>query len=197
MYDYRNWTPEEQAEAVTTRQERGYAWHGPPHIEAPERYRIITGTCYEHAAFLSTPNRLLWFESELLSHLDTNDIRCVAWVVLPNHYHVLAKISDIKTFIKSQGLLHGRTSFQMNQEDNRRGRKIWHRCQDRYMRNDAHYFATINYIHNNPVKHGYVTKWGDWPYSSYHWFFEQHGRAWLVDQWQRYPLNNYGDGWDD
>jgi putative transposase len=26
----------------------------------------------------------------------------------------------------------------------------------------------IDYVHINPVKHGYVTRVGDWPYSSFH-----------------------------
>ena len=52
-------------------------------------------------------------------------------------------------------------------------------------------------IHNNPVKHGYVKKWVDWAYSSYHWYLENKGRDWLVELWQEYPLLNYGDKWDD
>lgn len=64
------------------------------------------------------------------------------------------------------------------------------------MRSDRHFYTTINYIHNNPVKHGYVDKWSEWPYSTFHWYLEKKGRAWLVDLWREYPVLNYGEKWD-
>ena len=64
------------------------------------------------------------------------------------------------------------------------------------MRSERHYFTTLNYIHNNPVKHGYVDKWGDWAYSSFHWYLENKGRDWLIELWREYPVLNYGDKWD-
>jgi REP-associated tyrosine transposase len=36
------------------------------------------------------------------------------------------------------------------------------------IRDDSDYENHINYIHNNPVKHGYVNKTIDWPYSTLH-----------------------------
>jgi putative transposase len=64
------------------------------------------------------------------------------------------------------------------------------------MRSESHYYTTLNYIHDNPVKHGYVTKWTDWPCSSVHWYLETKGREWLADCWRNYPVLNYGDKWD-
>jgi putative transposase len=165
-------------------------------LDQPRCYRIITGTCYEHANILATPQRLAWFDDQLLAHIQQLNLSCAAWVVLPNHYHVLVKIDDIKQFARDQGILHGRTSFEMNREDGQVGRKVWYRCQDRCMRSEAHYFTTLNYIHNNPVKHGYIEKWGDWPYSSVHWYLAHKGRDWLLDLWREHPVLNYGDKWD-
>ena len=142
------------------------------------------------------PGRLKWFEQELLGHLQQQSLKVAAWVVLPNHYHVLVKIPEMKDFSKAQGELHGRTSFEINSEDNERDRQVWYRCSDRFMRSERHYFTTLNYIHNNPVKHGYVDKWGDWAYSSFHWYLENKGRDWLIELWREYPVLNYGDKWD-
>jgi putative transposase len=64
------------------------------------------------------------------------------------------------------------------------------------MRSEAHYYTTLNYIHNNPVKHGHVAKWTDWPFSSVHEYLALKGREWLVNAWQAYPVLNYGDSWD-
>jgi putative transposase len=159
MYDYRKWTPEQQQAAVTERKQRGYPWHSPPHLDEPDRFHIITGSCHDHTPLLDTDTRLAWFETELLDHIKAQELSCAAWVVLPNHYHILVKIGDIKQFTRKQGQLHGRTSFEINRDDNKVGRKVWYRC----MRSEAHYYTTLNYIHNKPVKHGYVKKWGDWP----------------------------------
>jgi putative transposase len=139
---------------------------------------------------------LSWFEEELLASLRELASICAAWVVLPNHYHVLVCINDMRVLSRGIGQLHGRTSFEMNREDDLRGRRVWYRCQDRCMRSEAHYYTTLNYIHNNPVKHGHVKKWTDWPFSSVHWYLQAKGRAWLEDVWRSYPVLNYGDTWD-
>ncbi len=196
MYDYRNWSLEKQQAALAERRAHGFPQHSPPHIADPDNFRIITGTCFEHKHILSAPQRLAWFENQLLDHLKEQSLSCAAWVVLTNHYHLLIKIPEIKSFTKSLGQLHGRTSLQMNREDRTSGRQVWCRCQDRCMRSERHYFTTVNYIHNNPVKHNLVDKWGDWPYSSFHGYLENKGRDWLLDLWKEYPVLNYGDKWD-
>ncbi|NJN82591.1 MAG: hypothetical protein HC802_10190 [Caldilineaceae bacterium] len=49
--------------------------------------------------------------------------------------------------------------------------KFWQkRYWDHIIRNDADLETRLHYIHYNPVKHGYVLKPENWPYSSYeHW----------------------------
>ena len=106
------------------------------------------------------------------------------------------QVNDFKTFIRVLGQLHGSTSFQMNQEDDARGRQVWYRCSDRVIRSERHFYATLNYIHHNPVKHGYVDKWHEWPFSSVHWYLETKGRDWLKEVWADFPLLSYGDKWD-
>jgi putative transposase len=103
----------------------------------------------------------------------------------------------MKRFAKTIGQLHGRTSFEMNGLDNARGRRVWYNCQDRCMRSEGHFYTSINYVHNNPVKHGYVKKWPEWPFSSVHGYLETMGREWLLDLWSSYPVLDYGKGWDD
>ena len=196
MYDYRRMSAERRATLVEELKNRGFPWHSPPHPELPGEFRIVTAACYEHQRILDTPERLRWFEDELLGCIKNLAIVCAAWCILPNHYHVLVKIDKMKEFMRSLGRLHGRTSFTMNAEDNERGRQVWCRAQDRCMRSEGHYYTSLNYVHNNPVKHGYVEKWQDWPFSSVHWYLKNKGRAWLLDLWLEYPVLNYGEKWD-
>lgn len=65
------------------------------------------------------------------------------------------------------------------------------------MRGDNHFWATMNYIHHNPVKHGYVNTWTDWPFSSAADFIEEVGRDKAIEIWKSHPILNYGKGWDD
>ena len=197
MYDYRTLTPAEQQTIVAERQRRGFPWHSPPHPEAPGSYRLLSAACFEHQPILRSSARLEWFEQELLNTLQQLGTPCAAWCVLSNHYQVLVQITNMRQFCRGLGRLHGRTSFQMNTEDGTRGRRVWYRSQDRCIRSEAHFYATLNYLHNNPVKHGYVLRWPSWPFSSFHWYLQTHGRDWLLDLWTRYPVLNYGAAWDD
>ncbi len=197
MYEYRKMTPEERDAVLEARRRRGYPWHQPPHPETEHAtYRLVTAACFEHEPRLDTADRLAWFEQELLDLFARLGIPCAAWVALPNHYHALVQIDGFRAFSLELGKLHGRTAHKLNTEDSCRGRKVWFRAQDRCMRNDRHYFTTLNYIHNNPVHHGYVAKWQDWPFSSCHQYLETKGRDWLVALWKEYPLRDYGKKWD-
>ena len=120
-----------------------------------------------------------------------------AWCVLPNHYHILIQTDKIREF-QSIGLgnLHGRTAFQWNGEDNRRGRKIWYKSFERPMKSNRHFWASMNYIHNNAVHHGYVEKWQDWIYSSATNFIDSFGREKTAEFWKEYPILDYGKDWD-
>lgn len=196
MYDYRKWNDQQRREVVADRRFRNFPCHQPPHVKATKEYRIVTGTCFEHRPFLDSPQRLDWFENTLLTSLKSASYEVRSWVVLPNHYHLLLKIPDIEPFAKLVGRIHGRTSFQINREDKKRGRRVWFQYTDRVMRSDRHFYTTINYLHHNPVKHGYVDKQNEWRWSSFHTHLEQYGRRWLIDLWRDYPVREYGNKWD-
>jgi len=117
--------------------------------------------------------------------------------VLPNHYHVLIQTTVILKVLAHLGKMHGRLSFDWNGAEQTRGRQVWCGAAERYMRNDRHFWATINYIHNNPVHHGYVQRWQDWPYSSAAEYLAQMGHEGAARIWKEYPILGYGKDWDD
>jgi putative transposase len=48
-------------------------------------------------------------------------------------------------------------------------RGIWQRRYwEHTIRDESDFARHIDYVHINPVKHGYVTRVRDWPYSSFH-----------------------------
>jgi len=54
----------------------------------------------------------------------------------------------------------------------------------------------MNYIHHNPVHHGYVEKWQDWPWSSAAAFLDNAGPERALQLWRKYPILDYGKKWD-
>lgn len=65
------------------------------------------------------------------------------------------------------------------------------------MKSERHFWATMDYIHHNPVKHRIAERWQDWPYSSARLTLAQFGRDAMVELWKGYPIDEYGEGWDD
>ena len=56
----------------------------------------------------------------------------------------------------------------------KREKGIWQRRYwEHAIRNDADLERHVDYIHFNPVKHGYVSRACDWPHSSFHRFVER------------------------
>ena len=133
----------------------------------------------------------------LLQTLAPHADRFFGWCVLPNHYHVILHTPALEPLLHTLALFHGRTSYCWNAEEDSRGRQVWCRCSDRAMRSYAHLMATINYVHHNPVKHGYVERWQDWAWSSSQEYLAGLGLEQARRNWVTYPIMDYGAGWDD
>ena len=64
------------------------------------------------------------------------------------------------------------------------------------MKSERHFWATVNYVLHNAVRHGYVERWQDWPYSSAAQYLAEVGREEVEHRWHQYPLLDYGADWD-
>lgn len=136
-------------------------------------------------------------EHRLLEALSEAELSCAAWVILPNHYHLLVLADSLASVGKAIGRVHGRSSRYANLRDGTAGRQVWYKYSDRKMRSDRHFWATMHYIAYNPVKHGYVDRMNDWLWSSVHEMIERYGSDWVRDLEVAYPLGDYGSAWDE
>ncbi len=198
-YEWRRMTLEQRRWVLSQRQGRHQPWHSPPHrYDEGRQHYHITAACYEHQPHLGfSEKRMDDFTAAWLEVLKTSTTEVAAWCVLPNHYHALIEAPMIAKVLFELGRLHGRLSRGWNQEEGTRGRQNFHRAVERTIRSDGHYMATLNYVHHNPVRHGYVEKWTDWPWSSAGAFLERVGRDGAEAIWRDYPVLDYGEGWDD
>lgn len=113
----------------------------------------------------------------------------LAYCLLPNHFHLLIrirneeelKINFPKTNLPGFKNLEGLVSSQFsnffnsytkafNKSYNRRGSLFIKNFKRRLIADDAYFTRIIYYIHNNPVRHGFVKNIAGWPWTSYSTF---------------------------
>lgn len=101
-----------------------------------------------------------------------------AMVVLPDHLHCVWTLPNedsdyslrwrlIKTWFTKH--CDNRLKIQPDSSRSRKGEQfIWqHRFWEHVLRDEADFKIHIDYIHYNPVKHGYTQRPGDWRYTSF------------------------------
>jgi len=198
MYDWRKMSERDRKQILDLRKARNLPWHSPPHLDfSLVKQYLVSSSCYEHVPVIGkNRERMTECESAVLEICNDFASRIYAWCILPNHYHVLIRTERIKEVRDNLGQFHGRSSFEWNGADNRRGRKVWYNCFERAMKSERHFWATLNYVHQNPVHHGYVSRWTDWPWSSARQYLAEVGTEEAKRIWLKYPILNYGKKWD-
>ena len=89
---------------------------------------------------------------------------------MPNHVHVLIEPKvPVSKIVQSWKSYTGRWAIQHDAELGLGGpgKRFWMReYWDRYIRDENHFYSTIAYIHDNPVKAGLCACSHEWPWSS-------------------------------
>lgn len=105
--------------------------------------------------------------AECFKHFDGDRYELRAWVVMPNHTHVVVWPRPPWTLSK---VLHGWKSYTANEANRRLGRlrrPFWQRESfDHLVRNEEDLARCGAYTVNNPVKAGLCARPEDWPWSS-------------------------------
>lgn len=114
----------------------------------------------------------------------------IAYTILHNHYHILIKVSVAAKIAKFIGELNGTSSREINKADHVIDRKIWWNYYDHVIRNEADFFKHLNYIHQNPIKHG-VIKILDYKFSSYNAWLAKKGKEYLDHSFGKYPIVDF------
>lgn len=108
-------------------------------------------------------------QETLLKH-DNEKYNLIAWCIMPNHVHVLIKPKiDLSKIVQSWKSYTGRFAIKHNAELGLGvpNQSFWMKNYwDRYVRDEKHYYAIIDYIHFNPVKAGLCENPDQWKYSS-------------------------------
>lgn len=118
---------------------------------------------------------------------NNHPFKILAWVLLPDHLHCIWELPPndmdfsvrwavIKRHVtRCCGERLKRDDLLTESAALRRGENtLWQRrFWEHQIRNDLDFQRHADYIHWNPVKHGYVTRAGDWSYSTFHQFVRE------------------------
>ena len=103
---------------------------------------------------------------DALIHFDQERFRLLAWVIMPNHVHLLIETFPSFPVSKLMSSLKSFTAKEINRRLNRTGH-VWQREYfDRMVRDADHYRTAVGYIHMNPVKAKLVREPQQWRFSS-------------------------------
>lgn len=137
---------------------------------------FITNITFNRIPILIENINILW--KAIHKAEDETDCELIACVMMPEHFHFLIKpvklnISDTMKMIKLSFIKKYHYKFE---ED--KGRVWQYRFWDHMIRDAADFDRHLNYIHYNPVKHGYASSSFDYPHSSILKFAHIYDKDW-------------------
>jgi len=161
------------------------------------RYRRtnIAGAAYFFTVALANRRRALLIERidllrEVVSEVKKrHPFEITAMVILPDHIHAIWQMPpDDSDYPMRWSLIKAGFSRGVPKQEHvcasrliKRERGIWQRRYwEHQIRDEQDLAAHVDYIHHNPVKHGYVMRASDWPYSSIHRFIRM---GWMSEDW--------------
>ncbi len=104
--------------------------------------------------------------TEAIEHEDGRSCDVKAWVIMPNHVHILLRPLEEHSLSDILKRLKGVSSRRINQKRGSSG-AIWQPDYfDRFIRDAEHFTNTVKYIHRNPVKAGLCEAPEEWAFSS-------------------------------
>ena len=127
------------------------------------RYHITTGGPGSARIFLSDLDRV-----EFLHGFDITMSRygwkLLVYCLMDTHYHLVLDVKG-KTVATAMKWLNGVYARRFNARHERRGHVFGGRYSTWFMRDEAHFLATVKYVLNNPVRAGLCERAQDWPWS--------------------------------
>lgn len=108
---------------------------------------------------------------------EESDLAVAAYCLMDNHFHMVAKseLDELADFMKKISVSYA-AYYNLNRD--RVGHVFQGRFRSEPVENDPYLFGVIRYVHRNPLEAGLVSKFEEWPWSSY---FDYLGNSGIVD----------------
>jgi putative transposase len=143
--------------------------HNPPHLVISNSKYFITGAIDQKRMLLQSDEAKLRLIRSLKQGLNSYGWKLEEWVVLHNHYHLMAESPD-----KADSLsgimrdIHKFTAMWMRKNIQAATglEKIWWNYWDTCLTYERSYFTRLNYLWYNPQKHGVIANAEEWTFGS-------------------------------
>ena len=136
-------------------------------VELRRRIEIYLDQGYG-SAYLKDQRIAALIQNALL-HFDGKRYQLSAWVVMPNHVHLMATPCRGHTLSRIMHSLKSYTSQEANKLLEKQGKFWMDEYFDRFIRDAEHFTRAVSYIENNPVKAHLCKAAYQWRFSSA-WF---------------------------
>ncbi|MBL9083653.1 MAG: hypothetical protein JNK76_17690, partial [Planctomycetales bacterium] len=155
----------------------------------PGHAHELTFSCFRGLSLLNSDRTRNWLAESIQAARSTHAFDLWAWVFMDQHAHLLLRprlpvydIGDIRRAIKepvareAMRFLRRENPDWMSKLARRRGERFEHLFwasgggYDRNITTAKALKASLDYIHLNPVKQGFVAEAADWKWSSAAWY---------------------------
>ncbi len=174
--------------------------HRPPHIYIDNQYYFVTAGTFHKIGYIGEKIRKDLLKELIFNVMSDYKYLVDAWVIFDNHYHIIFKTSSGKLLPKVIAAIHGKSAIEINKIDKKTGRQIWYQYWDYCIRNEQDYWRHFNYVHHNPIKHGYVDtteNLNTYKFSSFGDWVKKKGNDWIIDCFKKYPICDFTKNEDD
>ncbi len=134
--------------------------HAPTHQLCTRGTYFVTAGTYQKQHHFRVDQRLRILHRGLLTVAAQFGWQLEAWAVFSNHYHFIGhsppEATDAASLSDMLSLLHVKTAGWVNRLDRTLGRQVWFNFRETRLTHQRSYLARLNYVHQNPVKHGLV-----------------------------------------
>jgi len=171
-------------------------YHAPPHVFLDNAVYMLSAGTYRGVRYIETKEKKQVLLQNILENVSKFQYELYGWVILDNHYHMLARLPQAGNLAKFVNSIHGRSAYEINRIDNCRGRKVWYNYWDTCIRAEKDFYTRLNYIHYNPLKHGYVNsieKLSSYSFSSFPEYVKRNGKEWVEDIFIKFPVTDFQD----
>lgn len=163
--------------------------HAPIHRLGLGGAYIVTAGTYQKVRLFGGNERLSYLTKALLVLAQEHGLRLQAWSVFSNHYHLIAETEQSGSVVPFIRYLDSISAKYVNQLDDTAGRKVWHQYWDTHLTHKKSYFARLNYVHTNPVKHKLVANSELYEWCSASWFANRASRS-FYETIMNFPSHN-------
>jgi putative transposase len=151
-------------------------------FQQTKQLHFITFSCYKRQPFLSSKTAKDIVQQILEETRQQQNLRIAAYVLMPEHIHLLTNEPKTGTLAVFLQILKQRTSRELKSPDQK---QFWQRrYYDFNVSSTEKFIEKLQYIHRNPVKRGIVSHPENYRWSSFnHYATGEPGPIEIESEW--------------